>query len=82
MAYFLADLRPAPFRQEYGTMVLNSDIRKVWLRDFRKRVGGMAALVTTDERRTAPRIWMRANPRHRTVVVPWAGFRVRVLLRS
>jgi hypothetical protein len=82
VAYFLADLRPARFRQDYGSMVLNSDIRKVWLRDFRARVPGMAGIVTTDPNRTAPRIWRRANPRHRTVVVPWAGFRVRVMLRS
>jgi hypothetical protein len=45
-------------------------------------VPGMAGIVTTDPNRTAPRIWVRANPRHRTVVVPWAGFRVRVMLRS
>jgi hypothetical protein len=82
VAYFLADLRPARFRQDYGSMVLNSDIRKVWLRDFHARVPGMAGIVTTDPNRTAPRIWTRANPRHRTVVVPWAGFRVRVMLRS
>jgi hypothetical protein len=82
VAYFLADLRPAAFRQDYGTMVLNSDIRKVWLRDFRARAPAMAAIVTTDPTRTAPRIWREANPRHRTVVVPWAGFRVRVMLRS
>jgi len=24
--YFLADLRPAPFEQDYGTMVLNNEI--------------------------------------------------------
>jgi hypothetical protein len=82
VAYFLADLRPAPFRQDYGTMVLNSDIRQVWLRDFRKRVHAMPAIVTTDPNRTAPRIWRRANAGYRTVVVPWAGFRVRVMLRS
>ena len=80
VAYFLADLRPAAFRQDYGTMVLNSDIRKVWLRDFAGRVKHMDAIVTTDPTRTAPRIWARAHPRHRTVVVPWAGFRVRVWL--
>jgi hypothetical protein len=82
VAHFLADLRPSPFRQDYGTMVFNSDIRKVWLRDFRTRVRGMPAIVTTDPNRTAPRIWRDANPRYRTVVVPWAGFRVRVMLRS
>ena len=82
VAYFLADLRPAAFRQDYGTMVLNSDIRKVWLRDFRARARAMPAIVTTDPNRTAPRIWRRANPRYRTVVVPWAGFRVRVMLRA
>jgi hypothetical protein len=63
-------------------MVLNSDIRKVWLRDFRRRVGRMDAIITTDPTRTAPRIWSAAHPRHRTVVVPWAGRQVRVLLRA
>jgi hypothetical protein len=82
VAYFLADLRPAAFRQDYGTMVLNSDIRKVWLRDFRARAPKMQAIVTTDPHRTAPRIWAQAHPRHRTVIVPWAGFRVRVMLQG
>jgi hypothetical protein len=82
VAYFLADLRPAPFRQDYGTMVLNSDIRKVWLRHFRAHISQMQAVVTTRADRTVPRIWEEANPHHRTVVVPWAGFRVLVMLRT
>jgi hypothetical protein len=82
VTYFLADLRPAAFRQDYGTMVLNSDIRKVWLRDFRRRVGPIDAMVTTDPARTAPRIWTAAHPRYRTVVVPWAGRKVQVLLQA
>ena len=81
VAYFLADLRPAPFRQDYGTMVLNSDIRKVWLRDFRAHLPDTRAVVTTRTDRTAPRIWKQAFPHHRTVVVPWAGLKVLVLLR-
>jgi hypothetical protein len=82
VAYFLADLRPAPFRQDYGTMVLNSDIRKVWLRYFRAHLPATQAIVTTRADRTAPRIWKEAFPHHRTVVVPWAGLNVLVLLRE
>jgi hypothetical protein len=82
VTYFLADLRPAPFRQDYGTMVLNSDIRKVWLRHFRAHISQMEAVVTTRADRTVPRIWEQANPHHRTVVVPWVGFNVLVMVRA
>jgi hypothetical protein len=82
VSYFLADLRPAPFRQDYGTMVLNNRIRQTWLRWFRAHLAGTEAVVTTSAARTVPRIWATAYPRHRTVVVPWAGLRVLVMLRA
>jgi hypothetical protein len=79
--YFLADLRPAPFLQDYGTMVLNHDIRKHWLRYLRAHLAQTQALVTTNTHRRAARIWVKAFPRHRTVVLPLAGASVLVLLR-
>jgi hypothetical protein len=82
VTYFLADLRPAPFRQDYGTMVLNNRIRDTWLRWFRAHLGGTEAVITTSAARTVPRIWTAANPRHRTVRVPWAGRTVLVMLRA
>jgi hypothetical protein len=82
VSYFLADLRPAPFRQDYGTMVLNNRIRRTWLAWFRDHLADTDAIVTTSASRTAPRIWAAANPRHRVVAVPWAGLRVLVMLRA
>jgi hypothetical protein len=82
VSYFLADLRPAPFRQDYGTMVLNNRIRKTWLAWFRENLADTDAIVTTSASRTVPRIWAAANPRHRVVAVPWAGLRVLVMLRA
>jgi hypothetical protein len=82
VSYFLADLRPAPLRQDYGTMVLNNRIRQTWLRWFRGHLSATEAVVTTSAGRTVPRIWAAAYPRHRTVVVPWAGLRVLVMLRA
>jgi hypothetical protein len=82
VSYFLADLRPAPFRQDYGTMVLNNRIRQTWLRWFRAHLADTEAIVTTSAARTVPRIWAAAYPRHRTVVVPWARLRVLVMLRA
>jgi hypothetical protein len=82
-SYFLADLRPAPIRQEYGTMVLNTDIRKLWFRQFRDRLPEIGAIVTRDPSRPAPAIWLAANPRHRTVAVPFGHWgSVYVLLRE
>jgi hypothetical protein len=82
VTYFLADLRPAPFRQDYGTMVLNDRIRRTWLAWFRAHVADTEAVITTSAGRTVPRIWAAANPGHRTVTVPWAGRRVLVMLRA
>jgi hypothetical protein len=82
VTYFLADLRPAPFRQDYGTMVLNDRIRHTWLRWFRAHITETEAVVTTSAGRAVPRIWTAANPRHRTVRLPWAGRRVLVMLRA
>jgi hypothetical protein len=82
VSYFLADLRPAPFRQDYGTMVLNNRIRRTWLAWFRDHLADTDAIVTTSASRTVPRIWAAANPRHRVVAVPWAGLRVLVMLRA
>jgi hypothetical protein len=82
VTYFLADLRPAPFRQDYGTMVLNNRIRQTWLRWFRAHVAATEAVITTSAGRTVPRIWAAANPRHRTVRVPWAGRTVLVMMRA
>jgi hypothetical protein len=82
VTYFLADLRPAPFRQDYGTMVLNNRIRDTWLRWFRAHLAGTEAVITTSAARIVPRIWTAANPRHRTVRVPWAGRTVLVMLRA
>jgi len=82
VTYFLADLRPAPFRQDYGTMVLNNRIRTTWLRWFRAHVASTEAVITTSAGRTVPRIWAAAHPGHRTVTVPWAGRRVLVMLRA
>jgi hypothetical protein len=82
VSYFLADLRPAPFRQDYGTMVLNDRIRRTWLAWFRGHLDQTDAIVTTSAGRTAPRLWAAAHPHHRTVVVPWAGIRVLVMLRA
>lgn len=81
VVYFLADLRPAPFMQDYGTMVLNNEMRRPWFRFFRAHLAQMQALVTTNADRASPRIWAKAFPRHRTVVVPLEGDRVLVLLR-
>jgi hypothetical protein len=80
--YFLADLRPGPFRQDYGTMVLNSDIRATWLRDFRARTSQIEAVVTTNRRRAAPALWLRAHPRHATIALRFGPRNVFVLLAS
>jgi hypothetical protein len=82
VTYFLADLRPAPFRQDYGTMVLNDRIRRTWLRWFRAHVAETEAVITTSAGRAVPRIWAAANTHHRTVKVPWAGRTVLVMLRA
>ena len=69
--YFLADLRPAPFRQEYSTMVITARIREQWFREFHADLPRIEAIVTTDPRRRAPAMWLAAHPRHRRVAVPY-----------
>jgi hypothetical protein len=67
--YFLADLRPAPTREQYGTMVLTSTMREVWLRQFRDRIGEIRAVITRDPGGRAVAIWRAAYPRRRTVTL-------------
>jgi hypothetical protein len=62
--------------------VLNDRIRHTWLRWFRAHITETEAVVTTSAGRAVPRIWTAANPRHRTVRLPWAGRRVLVMLRA
>jgi hypothetical protein len=77
--YFLADLRPAPFLQDRGTMVLNSDIRPRWYAYMHAHLAQTHAIVTTSLNRPAPRAWVAAYPRHRTIALHFAGVRVLVL---
>jgi hypothetical protein len=79
--YFIADLRPAPFLQDYGTMVLNTDIRRDWLRYYRAHFAQTRAVVTIHPGRPITRMWAAAFPRHRTVVLPFGSQPVTVLLR-
>jgi hypothetical protein len=77
--YFLADLRPAPFLQDKGTLVLNSDIRARWYAYMRAHVEQTQAIVTTSLSRPAPRVWLAAHSRHRTIALRFAGAKVLVL---
>jgi hypothetical protein len=77
--YFLADLRPAPFLQDPGTMVLNNEIRVRWYAYLHAHVAQTQAIVTTSLKRPAPRVWLAAHPRHHTVALRFAGVRVLVL---
>jgi hypothetical protein len=77
--YFLADLRPAPFLQDRGTMVLNSDIRHRWYAYMHAHLAQTQAIVTTSLSRPAPRAWVAAYPRHHTIALHFAGVRVLVL---
>jgi hypothetical protein len=80
--YFLADLRPAPFLQDRGTMALNNIILDRWYRYLHAHLAQTQALVTTSLSRPAPRQWLAAYPRHRTVALPFAGVKVLVLLTA
>jgi hypothetical protein len=79
--YFIADLRPAPFAQDYGTMVLNTRIRRDWFRYFRAHLGQIQAVVTINPNRRVGRKWAATFPRHRVVVLPFGSRKVYVLLR-
>ncbi|MDX6658242.1 MAG: hypothetical protein QOH62_3035 [Solirubrobacteraceae bacterium] len=79
--YFLADLRPAPFLQDYGTMAINGDIRDQWYRFLDSHLAQTQAVVTTSLSRFTPQTWLAAFPRHRTVTLRIAGERAYVLLR-
>jgi hypothetical protein len=79
--YFIADLRPAPILQDYETMVLNTDIRRDWLRFFHAHLGQTQAVVTIHPRRQVTRMWAAAFPRHRTLVLPFGSRKVYVFLR-
>ena len=79
--YFLADLRPAPTREEAHTMVLNDRIRAQWFRFFRAHIKHVRAIVTLDTRSRATALWSAAFPRHRTVTIRLGPNRVHVLLR-
>jgi hypothetical protein len=79
--YFVADLRPAPFEEDFGTMVLNTDIRRDWFRYYRAHLGEIRAVVTIHPRRPMVRMWTAAFPRHRLVVLPFGSQKVSVLLR-
>ena len=80
--YFLADLRPAPFLQDPGTMVLDDVIRDRWYRYLDAHLAQTQALVTTGLTRRAPRAWVAAYPHHRTAALRFAGVRVLVLLAT
>jgi hypothetical protein len=80
--YFLADLRPAPILQDRGTMVLNTDMDPRWYRYFDAHLSQTEALVTTGLSRRAPRRWLAAHPRHRTVALEFAGVKVLVLVAA
>jgi hypothetical protein len=77
--YFLADLRPAPFLQDPGTMVLNSQIKARWYRYLHAHLSQTQALVTTSLGRPTPRAWVAAFPHHRTIALKFHGGRVLVL---
>jgi hypothetical protein len=79
--YFLADLRPAAFLQDYGTLVLNSHIRDDWYRYLDSHLAQTQAVVTTSLSRFTPQTWLAAFPRHRTVTLRIAGVKAFVLLR-
>jgi hypothetical protein len=78
---FLADLRPAATPQDFGTMVLNTDIRRDWFRSYRALLPQIRAVVTVTPDRRAARLWKRAYPVHRTVLLPFGRRTVHVLLR-
>jgi hypothetical protein len=79
--YFLADLRPATLPQDYGTMVINGDIRRQWFRYFRRHLGQIDAVVSTKPGRRGPRLWAARFPSHRTVTMPVGQKTVTVYLR-
>jgi hypothetical protein len=80
--YFLADLRPVSTPEDYGTMVINSDLMKQWFAYFAGHLGQIQAVVTRDPGRRAPRMWLAAFPHHRTVTMPLGRATVRVFLRT
>jgi hypothetical protein len=77
--YFLADLRPAPFLQDRGTMVLNTSMDGPWYAYMHAHLAQTQAIVTTSLSRPAPREWLAAYPRHQTIALHFAGMRVLVL---
>jgi hypothetical protein len=77
--YFLADLRPAPFLQDPGTMVLNSQIKARWYRYLHAHLAQTQALVTTSLGRPTPRAWLAAHPHHQTIALMFHGGKVLVL---